>query len=126
MGMSVTFGALLVYFISQGVCLFEQLQEKFPSEKESIPGQSSFIIILCLIGCSIFFRMIFVSYEDLGKLAKIESMNAGTTEWQTVLTIEMITEVFSAISVFAAIYFIHRVEVAVSLSHAYMPVDKEA
>ena len=125
--MSAVYGCLLIYFLQQSISLLVQLQDAFQNNKieAGIPGQSSLIAIIVLISVSIFLRMIFISYEDVGKLAKIESMNSGTNEWQIVLTIEMATEIFNALSVFAALYLIYRVESAVALCQVYTPVEKQ-
>lgn len=124
MPISVMMGCLLVYFITQGACLFETLQNNFHTEK-SFPGQTTLLWIITVVGLSLFLRMIFVSFEDLGKLAKIESMVAGTQTWQSVLVIEMVVEIFSAVSLMAAMFLIYRVETAVSLANAYRPVKKQ-
>jgi hypothetical protein len=68
--------------------------------------------------------MIFVSYEDIAKLAKIQSMNAGTQEWQAILITDMVAEVFCSVVLMGALYFIYRLENAVALSHVYIPVEK--
>ena len=122
MGISVFLGGTLIYFLLQGVGLIVQLQDKFNGQK--VPGQGELIAIVCLISLSIFLRMIFVSYEDVAKLAKIQSMNAGTQEWQAILITDMVAEVFCSVVLIGSLYFIYRLESAVALSHAYAPVEK--
>lgn len=75
--------------------------------------------IITLVSISIFLRMIFVSYEDVGKLAKIKAMNAGTNEWQAILTVEMVAEIFYTLSIFVSVYLVYRLENAIALSHLY-------
>ena len=122
MGVSVVLGGTLIYFLIQGVGLIVQLQEKFHGQK--VPGLGELIAIVILVSLSIFLRMIFVSYEDIAKLAKIQSMNAGTQEWQAILITDMVAEVFCSVVLMGSLYFIYRLENAVALSHVYRPVDK--
>lgn len=125
-GISFSFGVLLIYFLTKSISLLADLQDKFHSPSDPVPGQGEMIAIITLVSISLFLRMIFVSYEDIAKVAKIKAMNAGTQEWQTILTIEMIAEVFYTLSVFISVYLVYRMENAIALSHMYQPVtDKQ-
>ncbi len=83
------------------------------------------IAIVIFVSISIFLRMIFVSYEDVAKLAKIQSMNAGTTEWQAILITDMVAEVFCSVVLMGSLYFIYRLENSIALTQMYQPVEKD-
>jgi hypothetical protein len=102
------------------------LQENFHAKtfNKSAPGSGELIGIIILSTIAIFMRMIFVSYEDLAKLAKIQAMSAGNSEWEAILITEMCAEVFCTLTVFLSIFLVYRLEHALTMAHMYTTVDK--
>lgn len=59
--------------------------------------------------------MVCVSYEDIAKLEKIKSMNAGTGVWEAVLISDMVVEIFSTCTVFLSVFLIYKFEYTINL-----------
>ena len=102
------------------------MQENFHANtfNKSAPGSGELIGIIVLNTIAIFMRMIFVSYEDLAKLAKIQAMSAGNSEWEAVLIVEMCAEIFCTLTVFLSVFLVYRLEHALTTAQMYTTVDK--
>jgi hypothetical protein len=81
--------------------------------------------LIVLSAIALFLRMIFVSLEDIAKIAKIESMAGGSDYWKNTLLVQLIAEVFCTLSVFASVYLIYRLENALAMSAQYSRLQKK-
>ena len=124
--MAMAFGGLLIFFLAQSIGLIVQLNEIFASEKaKASPGQFPLVILTIIVAVSLFLSTIFIIYEDLAKLANVESMDGQSASWNGILTTQMVSEVFLTVVLLVAINLLHRAETAIAFQQKYKPVISE-
>ena len=92
---SAYFGFTIVLYIVLGTKLVKAINKYLKHEDgltdESAPGTKSIVTLITFSCIAMFLRMIFVSLQDVQKLAKIDSISKDTSYWPALMFVQCCT-----------------------------------